>query len=110
VSALTATESGAMNSETLLRAPELQQVAGEKIIIFRGCGGRGYMGEILRERGAQVSYCELYERKLPGTAKAQLMAAFDDPQQQSLLTSVALHSGESLQYYVDLLAQLANDK
>src|SRR5690606_2690658 len=68
VSALTAAETGAMNSETLLSEPELREVAGEKIIIFRGCGGRGHMGEILRERGAHVSYCELYQRHLPDSA------------------------------------------
>src|SRR5690554_4237830 len=113
VSALTATEAGAMNSETLLREPELQQVAGEKIIIFRGCGGRGYMGEILRERGAHVSYCELYQRHLPESAKAQFAMASDDQsqheQQNPQVTLVALHSGESLQHYVEVLAQLAND-
>src|SRR5690606_13169266 len=113
VSALTATETGAMNSETLLREPELQQVAGEKIIIFRGCGGRGYMGEILRERGAHVSYCELYQRHLPESAKAQFAMASDDQsqheQQNPQVTLVALHSGESLQHYVEVLAQLAKD-
>ena len=109
VSALTATETGAMNSETLLREPELQQVRGEKIIIFRGCGGRGHMGEILRERGAQVSYCELYERHLPQSARTQFAQALDEKNQDSQATVVALHSGESLQHYVEVLAQLTND-
>lgn len=106
VSALTAAESGAMNSESLLQSAELQQVDGEKIVIFRGCGGRGHMGDILQQRGASVTYCELYERLLPDLASANLRAAFATEavwQQQNI---IAVHSGESLQHYEAVLTQL----
>ncbi|WP_232522327.1 uroporphyrinogen-III synthase [Marinimicrobium alkaliphilum] len=99
VSALTAAQSGAMTSETLLAAPDLQAVTGQKIVIFRGCGGRGAMAEILRERGAQVDYCELYERLLPeGTAQALARAL--PPEGETLVT---VHSGESLTNLVTVL-------
>lgn len=107
VSALGAAEQGAMNSETLLQAPELQQVAGEKIIIFRGLGGRGLMGEILRERGAQVSYCELYERCLPATAPAALTDFFSSSTVPAHRLAIATHSGESLQLFLQALNQAA---
>lgn len=54
--------SGAMNSEALLQLPELQHVSGEKILIFRGVGGRNYLKNELEKQGAIVSYCEVYER------------------------------------------------
>ena len=53
------------NSEGLLAAPELQQVAGKNIIIFRGQQGRNLLGDELQSRGATVSYCEVYLRVLP---------------------------------------------
>jgi len=103
VSALTAASSGAMNSESLLRAPELQQVQDEKIIIFRGCGGRGQMAEVLRARGASVHYCELYERVIPPQAEQLLCAAFAQSVAEQQV--IALHSGESLNHFMQVLAR-----
>lgn len=105
VSALEHTLEGAMTSETLLVADELQQVAGEKIVIFRGQGGRGHMGEILRARGAQVDYCELYRRVIPAGAAAALADVLcSDGWRPDV---VAVHSGESLQHWVQVLDEAA---
>lgn len=96
----------AMNSEALLALPALQTVKNEKILICRGLGGRTLLGEQLRERGAQVDYCELYERRLPAAASAefgllipQLRAAREAGRQ----LVIAVHSGESLQNFTQLL-------
>src|SRR5690554_6805419 len=55
----------AMNSEAMLELPGLQDVNQQKILIFRGVGGRNFFSEQLRQRGAQVDFCELYERVIP---------------------------------------------
>jgi uroporphyrinogen-III synthase len=53
------------NSEALLEADLLQQVAGRRVLIFRGQQGRNLLGDELVARGAMVDYCEVYRRELP---------------------------------------------
>lgn len=97
---------GNMTSEALLQSPSLQKVDGEKIVIFRGQGGRTHLGDSLSARGARVDYCELYARQLPKDAQTKLAAHLAAA---SELQIVVLHSGETLDNFVSLLQQLAID-
>ena len=107
---LAQSENGSMTSESLLQAPGLQRVEGEKILIFRGLGGRGHLAEVLRERGAQVDYCEVYQRQLPADAQGKLLALCRDRQAWQTYTNViALHSGESLNNLLAVMAPLPED-
>lgn len=90
------------NSEGLLALPELGQVSGERIIIFRGRGGRELLGQALRERGARVDYCELYERKID-TGNGQKIV---DLLRSGSPCVLVAHSGEIL---VDLLAVIGSE-
>lgn len=61
------------DSEALLAMPALQPVAGKKIVIFRGDGGRAVLGDTLTARGASVEYVECYRRVQPEVDAASLV-------------------------------------
>jgi len=86
-------EDGA-NSEALLRTEILLNVDGRKIIIFRGQGGRELLGDTLQERGASVTYAEVYRRVKPHGDLAALRAS-----NAELITAT---SNESLQNLVEM--------
>jgi len=87
----------AMNSEALLAHPKLQNIADEKILIFRGKNGREYLAEQLMARAAIVAYCDLYERQSPSKNIA-LDDEFRCTKKQAIL---AVHSGETLNNVCD---------
>ena len=60
-------------SEGLLEAPEFHRVNHQKILIVRGNGGRELLADTLRQRGASVSYAEVYERRLAHPETGQLV-------------------------------------
>ena len=103
VTDLAQSQTGAMTSETLLQSPALQAVAGEKIIIFRGLGGRPHIGEVLTARGALVTYCELYERILPENSRADFEHLLKSSAQELVLV---LHSGEALENLKKIMDEL----
>ena len=53
------------DSEALLATPALGDVAGRRIAILRGDGGRALLGETFVARGAQVEYLTCYRRLVP---------------------------------------------
>jgi uroporphyrinogen-III synthase len=53
------------DSEALLATPAMHDVAGKRIVIFRGVGGRETLRDTLNQRGAKVEYIECYTRRRP---------------------------------------------
>jgi uroporphyrinogen-III synthase len=89
-------------SEHLLAKPELDEVAGKRILIVRGIGGRDVLSLTLRQRGAEVTIAEVYERTLarppPGA-----VAAVERDWAAGLIDAVTATSGDVLRGLIELL-------
>ena len=87
------------DSEGLLEMPALQTVAGRRIVIFRGDGGRELLGDTLRARGAAVEYVACYRRALPSADPAPLLEAWRDGR----IDALTVTSSEGLRNLCTLL-------
>lgn len=94
---------GRADSEALLALPEFTGVAGRRIAIFRGEGGRQYLGETLTARGAVVEHAACYRRTLPAAGSAALAKAWAGGKVDAVFVS----SGEGL---ANLLEMLGSDR
>lgn len=83
------------DSEALLAMSEMQQVAGKRIVIFRGEGGRALLGDTLAERGAHIEYAVCYRRRQP--------ASFSRSWKPEEIHAVTVSSAEGLANLFQLL-------
>ena len=70
----------AADSEAVLALPEFSAaaLAGRKLVIFRGDGGRDLLGNRAHQRGAEVSYLCCYRRRVPQAGGQHLVEAWRD--------------------------------
>lgn len=83
------------DSEALLALPELQQVNGWRVAIFRGDAGRELLGDTLTARGAQVEYAACYQRSRPQQDGSALL--------KQAPHALIVSSSEALAYLWDML-------
>jgi len=91
------------DSEALLELPELQEMKGKQVVIFRGDGGRELLGDTLRARGARVEYAECYRRGRPNLDAAPLLKAWA----RNELDAVTVTSSEGLRNFHEMIGALA---
>jgi len=87
------------DSDALLALPQLRDVAGRAIIVFRGEGGRERLKEVLEARGARVTYAECYRRVRPASDAGEVLAALGGRQIQA----VSALSAETLENFVAMI-------
>ncbi|PHV12734.1 uroporphyrinogen-III C-methyltransferase [Chitinimonas sp. BJB300] len=75
------------DSEGLLANPVLQQMAGRRVVLFRGNGGRELLADTLRARGAQVEIVEAYRRQMPSLTHEDVLALLADGCDGVIVTS-----------------------
>ena len=80
------------DSEGLLELAELADVSGKRIVIFRGEGGREFLGNSLRSRGGIVDHVPCYRRVAPQSGADGLIEAMRAGRADAL----TLTSGEGL--------------
>jgi uroporphyrinogen-III synthase len=94
---------GDADSEALLALPQLRDVRGWRVIVFRGVGGREQLAQALRARGAQVEYAECYRRSKPADAPTAALGRL----RAGTLHAITATSGEGLSNLLELLGDAA---
>ena len=89
------------NSEAWLTLPALHDIQGKRILIVRGAGGREFLADSLRGRGARVDYAEVYRRAEPRHGLDAVLKL----QQPAALVAVIVTSNEGLQNLIKMAGE-----
>src|SRR5712691_8418888 len=87
------------DSEALAALPELQDLRGRSVVIFRGQGGREWLRVRLEARGARVEYAECYRRARPDADAGALLARW----QRGGIEAASITSAEGLANFLEML-------
>ncbi len=94
------------DTEALLALPQMNDIAGKRVVVFRGEGGRELLGDTLRARGAEVTYAECYRRVRPDVDAGPVNARFH----AGGIDIVTVTSVETLRNLHDLLDAAARQR
>ncbi|MBA3032800.1 MAG: uroporphyrinogen-III synthase [Gammaproteobacteria bacterium] len=90
------------DSEALLELPPFADMTSQRVIIFRGDGGRDLFGDTLKARGAVVDYVVCYRRAKPALDPAPLLKLWGDGQ----LDALTVTSSEGLRNLYEMVGKL----
>lgn len=93
---------GRFDSEALLELLPAERVAGRRVVIFRGDGGRELLGDTLAARGATLAYAECYRRGRPDADVGPLLKAWA----RGEIDAVTVSSSEGLANLYDMVGKL----
>ncbi|OLF37484.1 MULTISPECIES: uroporphyrinogen-III synthase [unclassified Psychrobacter] len=114
------------NNEGMLAMPEIERLqAGDKLLIWRGLGGRRLLVDTLKARGVHIDSIAWYERTQPTDAKANyqrwVKQFIDQSTNQSTSQSqqtvqaqvskpiVIISSGTAFEHWTDIVKQTQSD-
>ena len=99
--------SARFDSESVLELPAFQseRVAGKRVLILRGNGGRELLADSLRQRGAEVDCVTCYRRSAPGGGSALVSRL-----RNNALDALTISSSEGLRNLLTLLDTDATDR
>lgn len=99
---------GVASSEGVLRLAMLgtDRVAGKRVLIFRGTGGRELLAEGLRRRGALVDYAEVYERAVTEIDPKPLLDLWD----RGEIGAVIVTSAAALESLLSMSAAIGSER
>lgn len=100
---------GGMTSEDLLELDSFTNIEGRRIGIFRGEGGRDFLAQQLRKRGAQVDYFDVYRREELNYEDIQVREALIESE-PTLLTAMSGQTLQALRSLIDQLSEPHADK
>lgn len=89
------------DTEALLALPSLHAVNNQRIVIFRGVGGRELLADTLRTRGALVEYAECYRRVRPESDSGPIIQRWSAGD----IHAVTINSAETLHNLASMLGE-----
>jgi uroporphyrinogen-III synthase len=90
---------GRYDSEALLALPLFQNAAGKQVVVFRGDGGREFLGDELTKRGAHLEYATCYRRSKPSADPAPLLSAWS----RNEIAALVFTSSEGLRNFHEII-------
>ena len=99
ISEVIAPEGARHDSESLLASSYLQNVRGQRVVIFRGDGGRELLGDTLAARGAMIEYAVCYRRGKPSFDAQSLLRAWEN----NHVAAVIVTSSEGLRNFSECI-------
>jgi len=95
---VTVQPAGGFDSEALLAHPRLEHIAGRRILLIKGRGGRQLLEQEFTRRGAQVLEVDVYERAPahPGAAQLSAVQSDIDAGRLQVVTATSLEIGSHL--------------
>ena len=91
------------DSRAFLNLSQMQKrrLKDKKVLIIRGIGGRQYLADNLKSRGASVDYAEVYKRCLPEQDVNNIYQEW----QNTKLDAIVITSNEGLNNLVSLVSE-----
>lgn len=91
---------GRFDSESLLNLPQMQTMQDQRVMIFRGIGGREVLADTLSARGAKVAFAECYRRINPQSTSQPLENLWQNGECQAVVVT----SSEAMRHLLQITA------